>query len=40
MHFGGFVISDYEGINHITGGPADPARRDSRSPPASTPAST
>jgi beta-glucosidase len=23
MHFGGFVISDYEGLNHITGGPAD-----------------
>ena len=22
MHFGGFVISDYEGLNHITGGPA------------------
>src|SRR3954453_13089596 len=29
MHFGGFVISDYEGLNHITGGPADPsANRD------------
>jgi beta-glucosidase len=24
LHFGGFVISDYEGLNHITGGPADP----------------
>jgi beta-glucosidase len=29
MHFGGFVISDYEGLNHITGGPDDPsAKRD------------
>ena len=29
MHFGGFVISDYEGLNHITGGPTDPsANRD------------
>src|SRR6185436_20151482 len=25
MHFGGFVISDYEGLNHITGGPTDPS---------------
>src|SRR4051794_31466028 len=29
MGFGGFVISDYEGLNHITGGPTDPsANRD------------
>src|SRR3954447_24497794 len=29
MGFDGFVISDYEGLNHITGGPDDPsAKRD------------
>src|SRR3954471_23321429 len=29
MGFDGFVISDYEGLNHITGGPTDPsANRD------------